>query len=422
MKWGVYLVILLLSSVAVSAYFDASPVKIKDDYFYEFDQKVIEDREITNDEGSCVYIKGSEWVALRGNYLHDCQPLNDKVLPPEKMGYVLYVEDVDQLVIERNVFESSKYGIYLKNVNQVTFRMNNISAIEEGPAITIEGSTKVKIDGSSIREVKDGVLFLQTSDSSVERNKIIVAETAVDVIGTTEEDKYARVSNIVVSDNSIMYSGEGIRFEGVNASEIIRNSITGDKATSDGINLFFGVDNIEIADNTISKAGDCGIMIKQSPENFISANSLSKNNRGICLDGKDYAEGYYLLGNTGNKIHRNIFIGNKDSVVVLGRGNDEVEVFYNSFDTSEEEVTKADLAWKDNSFVELPKTDEQNTTEPKIEVKPVVEEEPEQAVAEVIKQEPPESPILTYALLTLLFVIIVIAVVIAVIKKAPKKR
>ena len=464
MKWAAVLVIMIILSTAVAAYQTAVPVRIKEDHFYEFEPKVIEDKEFTNDDGNCIYIKDSEWVIIRGNYIHDCTGRGRM----QYDGYAIYIEDVENLIIEDNIIENSHRGVYLKNVKHVTIRNNNqtgtyrdaVFRIEDGDDIEIydnymkdNGATEVMLPVTPSNIGKpdgrlQGIVLWKTDNAEIYRNTVINSSSdGIGIAGATKEDPSSRSHNFQIFENTLIGNGEqGIWLEGAQDGEIYDNIISKNKARteehggSSGIMLQFDVKNFEIHDNTIEDNDVCGIVIQNSPSNFIYANKIIGNyDGGICLDGQEISlDEYWFVGNMYNRIHRNIFKDNHIGGIVIWSGaNDETEVFYNNFDVPKDEAIQSRIKaeWKDELVLDA------NTYKQKAE-KPVPElyDEPEESAEDTAddpkKETAPESedgevmispeddknPLVAYSLLTLFFVLLVVAIILFGIRQSIKKK
>ncbi|MFC1753903.1 nitrous oxide reductase family maturation protein NosD [Thermoproteota archaeon] len=462
MRWGVFLVILVLLSTAVAAYETSFPVKFDDDYFYEWDPKMIESREITNDEGDCIHIEKSEWVVIKGNHIHDCQATGDRGMD----GYAIYIEDVDNLIIENNVIENSHRGIYLVNVNHVIIRNNNQTGTYRDAVFSVRNGDDIEIydnyaKDNGAQEVVlsvtegvgepdgrlQGIVLWQTSNAEIYGNTVINSSSdGIGIAGATKEDPTSRSHNFQIYDNILIENGEqGIWLEGAQDGEIYDNQILRNKARpgfgggSSGIMLQYDVQNFEIHDNTIQDNDVCGILIQNSPNNFIYANTITGNfDGGVCLDGETVSlPEYTFVSNMNNKIHRNILKDNKrGNINILSGENDDTELFYNSFDTAEQESiqSRGKESWKDELILQ-----ENTYKEENIDVEDIEDIEEETSAAEDseedLEEEPlqdaelittPEdaegNPLVAYSLLTLFFVILVVAIVLFSVRRSIKKK
>jgi len=213
MKW---VVLFLILSTAVAAYDISYPVDIEEDYFYEYDRKVIENRDISNPEGDCVVIKESEWVVIRNNYIHDCTALDRKY-----EGYAIIIEDVDHLIIENNIISDSARGIYLENVGTVTFRNNAVSQIDEGGAIILTEGTEVDIVFNTFTNVQDAIIIISSETVAVENNNISLAIRGISLYNISNS------TPLEVLSNNIQAALQGIALDYVHGVVIEGNTLRG---------------------------------------------------------------------------------------------------------------------------------------------------------------------------------------------------
>ncbi|MBU0461965.1 MAG: right-handed parallel beta-helix repeat-containing protein [Nanoarchaeota archaeon] len=456
---------IVLLSAAVLAYTPDVSVRITDKYFYEIEPKLITGKEISNANGDCLYIKGSEWVIIRGNYLHDCKTTGKK-----DDGYAMYIENVNNLVIENNVINNSFRGIYLKNVKHVTIRNNNQTNTYRDASFKLQDCDDIKIydnyaKDNGATEVMipvsegtvgladgrlQGIVLWTSSNAEIYGNTVINSSSdGIGLAGVTRENPELRSHNFKVYNNTVISNGEqGIWLEGAQDAEIYNNYVAKNKARpgfgggSSGIHLEYDAKNNNIHDNLIESNDVCGISIRNSPDNMIERNTIKGNNvGGICLDGETVMlPEYHFVGNMRNKIYRNFFINNQQGNINMWAGaNDQTEVYFNTFDTTEKESIKYqgnedirhELILKDNSFkLETKKEQVEQGAEEKVqpsEQQPPQEEsgqeQPEEGDEEVIIIPSTEGdPIVAYALLTLFFVILVVAIILFSVRRSNKKR
>jgi parallel beta-helix repeat protein len=445
------LIVIILSFSAV-AYKDSVHVKIEDDYFYEYDPKVIEGKEITNDEGNCIYVKESEWVIIRNNHLHDCKATGNRAYN----GFAIYIEDVEHVVIEGNLIEDNYRGIYLKDVKHVTIKNNNQTGTHRDAVIKIVNGEDIKIysnlledngvSGDKILTLPEtigtpdgktsGIELWQADDVTVYKNVILnSAQHGISVKGPTKNDLAARSYNLTVYNNTIMTNkGHGLLLEGVQEGEVYDNHIARNAyaGESSGILLDYDVKEIDIHDNQIEKHEACGVLIRNSPSNFVYNNVILNNDEGgVCLDGETVSsEGYRRVGNRKNQIHRNTFRSNTPPVQIISGENDGTEFFYNTFDTFEGDAISSDKAeWTTelvltgNTFKQEEKAEVKTETETETKDESPKQETKKEPVAEEVTQKDAGSTILlVYAFLTLFFVILVVSVILFSVRKKSKKK
>ncbi|UCF08543.1 MAG: right-handed parallel beta-helix repeat-containing protein, partial [Thermoplasmata archaeon] len=253
------------------------------------------------------------------------------------------------------------------------FKITNSGAGTDDYGIELTGAQNCVVNNNELSGNKNDIFIDSTSwGNTISNNDIISANNGFGVVigtsshdniisGNTVENHYQGIrlldfsySNDIISINTIRNNQIGIYLQDSDSNTISDNSI--EDYTYYGIQLTSSSDGNYIWDNTLNSlsvgSGDIGIYLSGSISNEISGNTISENEKGICLESSstgntiNAVKGFNLIENndygiyidssnsntiTGNKINSN----NEDGIFVLSSDvniNDNLEINYNGRD------------------------------------------------------------------------------------------
>jgi len=413
-RMAVYVMLVVLTALLspfISAYDEYYPINIEDRYYDEHEPKLLEGKDITNSDGDCVYIKGTEWVVIRGNYIHGCKPSNNK----SSKGRAIYIEKAENVIIENNRFEKNHKGIILKKVKNVVLKNNSQVMPFSGVGIYVEKSIDVKILGSELFARvpgDDGVRMIRTNEVEISDNNFIDLDSSIKIFGATIDLPKLRSYNITINKNTFVNVGSAVQLDGIQKGNISNNLVNGTlmKETSESIVLNYDTKRVNVFNNEILKS-NCGVVLRNSPENVINNNTFRFNKVAICLDGETLSDARYeFIGAMNNKIMQNLFKNNSINIQILSGANDGTTIENNLFDVLEVEVVFADnqslkkeLKFSGNQFKKEPLLLANNSINKSQQNENKTRKTLSETI-EIIRL----NPVLIYALLTLVFVLLVV--------------
>lgn len=359
----------------VFAYVYHAPIVIKDINATPDNPYIIEDYEITNQNGTCIEMLNSENIIIKNNYLHDCKltPMPTGRVVLEEGGYAIYAQDIKNLKIENNTINDNFRGVQIDTSKNIILANNNQTNTYRDACFLFRNCFNIiahdnfaKNNGATevLRPISEGIIeadgrlqgiiLWETSPARIYNNKIINSSSdGIGIAGSTLENPEGRVSDIWVYNNTLLYNGEqGVWMVSVNDSRICDNYIAFNKARpgfgggSSGISFEFDVYNTEIYNNIIESNDNCGIAIKNSHDNIIINNSIKNHfNPGICFQGdKSPLPVYWTIGSYNNYIIENNITNNTLGGIVFSVGDwnfNGTVIKNNYFDMLEEESIKS---------------------------------------------------------------------------------
>ncbi len=289
-----------------------------------------EDRDTTvidgDYKGTVVDIQ-ADGVTVSGFTLINCNRINNW------QYNVIKIIRHNNVIIKNNIISTGPWdlfppwvaGVYLKdssnNLIQNNIIFDDSDAVPTAGIEIHDGSSLNNVSGNEIYGYTEG-LGLDANDNIIYGNNIHHNSYGIDNHGDgnkiinnivtnnlCEGIRNDRVSNILISGNTIIYNGHGIEFDNGIAivqgsnNQIINNYISNNNPT--GIFLLISKNNL-ITDNRISD-NKLGVYADFAYKNTISGNNFIGNNRNAYFDSE-----YFL-------IHRNTWDNNYWSDYKIGR-------------------------------------------------------------------------------------------------------
>jgi len=228
----------------------------------------------------------------------------------EGFSSAVNIDSSTNISVVNNELIKSQQGIRVHNSADIEISENTILDILPGGGIRISLSNGITVNDNTVgRFGTFGVFFIQSSNIVLTGNEIFRDLDLGNGITLVSS------SDIILSDNIIDNTDEGMRFSSSNNIEILRNSIT--HSRDEGISLIQS-STILVKDNLISDGQRSGIQ-STSTDVIYQENQIIFNNNGFVMSGA-----------VRNTIERNSIIDSKSFAIILEDSSDNL-IFNNNF-------------------------------------------------------------------------------------------